>query len=449
MKLFGTDGIRGLANEGPLTPESVLKLGQAIGLSTLKMRRDRPLVIVGVDPRLSSAMLESALIAGIASVGVDVFRTGVIPTPAVPMLITTYKADAGVMITASHNPYYDNGLKVFGPQGYKIPRAYEDLITQTLTQGITERPTHDRIGRVRDLRQAEDTYAKHLTRRVTSFSGLKGLRIAVDCANGAAHRIAPRLFERLGLSVQSHAVCPTAQNINKMCGATYTQGLSEIIRSGKSDIGVAFDGDADRCIMIDEQGDIVDGDHILYMIGRHMKAAGSLDGDTIVATAVSNLGLDHALAQHGIDVVRSPVGDRFVAEKMREIGSRLGGEKSGHTLVGQAYVGDGLATALSVLDIMNTSDQPLSDLKSEMVEFPQADRNVKVECKIPIANLPRTQSAIKSAENAVGSPGDVTVRYSGTENLIRVTVQGRDRRTVDAQADMIAETFRQESPLRE
>lgn len=447
QKLFGTDGIRGLANVEPLTPHTITQIGRAVATFTGDGSRKSNCIVVGRDTRRSCDMIESALIAGICSVGVDVYSAGVLPTPSIPEIAAHYNAFAGIMITASHNPYGDNGLKIFGPDGCKLSRTKESLIAEAVTREIRSNATGFRIGCVTHLEHADRVYAKRIARSTQDLASLKGLRIALDCANGAGSYVGPLVLRNQGLSIQAIHDRPNGTNINHYCGAMHLDAVAGVVRSGDADIGIALDGDADRCILIDEKGQIVDGDHVLAILGKHLAERGELANNTVVATVMSNVGLDASLAEYGIKVARSAVGDRFVAEKMREVGASLGGEKSGHTIIGKrASVGDGLATALAILEVMGSTGKSLSELRSVMVEYPQHMINVPVRYKVPIENLTKTQAAIIEAREAIGDFGTVLVRYSGTENLARIMVQGKDGECVTAHAEAIANLLKLETP---
>lgn len=445
-KLFGTDGIRGLANFENLSAASVLAIGQALGYILRKKTSGKPRVILCEDTRISAEMITSALVAGLSSEGVDVYRAGVLPTPAVPKLILKYRADAGIAVTASHNSFEDNGLKMFDSRGLKISRQIEseiEQITHNIRLGdhrLLQPRFGSEVGRVTYLDNAARHYVEslyHLTPRSYAHSGLK---IALDCANGASSLFATTLFEDIGHSVYPIGITPDGVNINDHCGATHTDTLVTHVTSCGADVGIAFDGDADRCILVDHEGCVVDGDRVLAILGTHLHTKEALERNLVIATVMSNVGLDSALSRQGVRVIRTKVGDRFVAEKMREVGACLGGEKSGHTIIGShAAVGDGVATALSILDVMWDSGKSLKDLSSVMEEFPQELINIKVTSKIPLDQLPETQALVSSARKVIGDFGDVVVRYSGTESLARVMVQGEDACIVKAQAQSIAE----------
>lgn len=426
-RLFGTDGVRGVAGVA-LTAKLALELGAAAAevLTEASAKGSKkPLVVIGKDTRISSDMLESALAAGICSAGADVLLLGTIPTPAVAYLIGELKADAGVMISASHNPFGDNGIKIFGADGCKLPDEVEDQIEARMGGGFAPR-TGNTIGRVRTERHAIQRYVDHL--RSCATSDLRGLRILVDCANGAASVTSHELFDGFEAEVDIIADQPNGVNINLDCGSTHLDRLSRLVVAGGYDVGVAFDGDADRCLVVTEKGDTVDGDHIMAIVGRDMKRKGLLKNDTIVATVMSNLGFHKYAQANDLKVITAPVGDRYVLEEMKKGGYNLGGEQSGHLIfLDDATTGDGELTAIKYLGILAASGGKASDLDAEIGHFPQLLKNVRVpnELKHTLAEVPEVKKAIDEAEEMLGE-GRILVRPSGTEPLVRVMTEGFD-----------------------
>ena len=441
-KLFGTDGIRGVANQGPMTPEAILRLGRAVGRHFQTSGERRHKVVIGKDTRLSGYMVETALASGLCSMGVDVLLVGPMPTPGIAFLTPSLRADAGVAISASHNPFDDNGIKFFGPDGFKLPDQDEAHIEKLVFGDEIDRvrPTAGGIGKAFKLDDAGGRYSVFVKNVVPKGRTLDGLRIVVDCANGAAHRIAPMVLDELGADVTAIGVEPDGININDGCGALHTELLRErVVREG-ADLGIALDGDADRTIMVDELGQEVDGDHMMAILAIGLHKAGRLIEDTVVGTVMSNLGLELALRQTDISLVRTPVGDRHVVEQMRQHGFNLGGEQSGHIVcLDHTTTGDGLITALSVVTALLEAGRPLSELKSIVTKCPQSLLNVRVKEKRKLSEVPRVADAIRAAESALGDSGRVLVRYSGTEALARVMVEGQEAALVDAQARMIAD----------
>lgn len=440
-KLFGTDGIRGVANEEPMTPETVLRLGRAVGHHFQTSGERRHKILIGKDTRLSGYMLEQALSAGIMSMGVDVLLVGPMPTPGIAFLTRSLRADAGVAISASHNPFGDNGIKFFGPDGFKLADATESHIESLLENGTLDRlrPTGGGIGKAFRIDDAGGRYNVFLKNVLPRELTLDGLRVVVDCANGAAHRIAPSVLAELGADVVAIGVSPDGHNINEGCGATDTSRLRARVKAEKADIGIALDGDADRCILVDEKGEEVDGDHVLAILGLAMADSGSLAGSTVVATVMSNFGLEVALRERGITLERTPVGDRYVVERMVEGGFKLGGEKSGHIIcLDHATTGDGMVTALSVLTCMKLSGRSLAEGRSLLRSYPQKLVSLRVKQRRELGSIPSVAGAIAEAEGALGGRGRVVVRFSGTEPLARVMVEGEEEGAVEQHARAIA-----------
>lgn len=427
-QLFGTDGVRGVANVEPMTPDTVQRLGQALA-QRCRSARARPRIVIGRDTRLSGDMLEAALTAGITSMGVDVLLAGVLPTPAVAFLTRTLPADAGVVVSASHNPFQDNGIKFFAANGFKLPDDVEHSIEQLVLHGGTAapRPTAADIGRGVRLDDAAERYQRFVSGVVPRGRRLDGLRVVLDCAHGAAHRVGPGVFEALGAVVETIGVEPNGTNINDDCGAVHPQRLQAAVRATHAQLGVALDGDADRAILVDESGDIVDGDEMLAMFAADMLARGILHGSTVVATVMSNLGLEISLRERGARLVRAAVGDRYVVEAMQRGGYNLGGEQSGHLiLLDQSTTGDGLIAGLTVASLMVAQQRPLGELKRVMSKLPQVLLNVRVARRQDLDTIPVVRETIEGVRAALNERGRVLVRYSGTEPLVRVMVEGED-----------------------
>jgi len=446
-RLFGTDGIRGVANRDPMTAEVALRLGRAVARRFQHPSRPGRIVI-GKDTRLSGYMLESALQAGIVSAGADVMLVGPLPTPGIAFITWSMRADAGVVISASHNPYQDNGIKLFAADGFKLPDDVELALEREMEQEMQGLPgqADDRgsepadIGKAVRIDHATGRYVQFLKSAFPKGRTLEGVKIVVDCANGAAYHVAPQVFEELGADVIALGVTPNGRNINDQCGAMHPARMAaEVVRSGAA-LGVALDGDADRVILADEKGQIVDGDQIMALLGTRLLAAGALPGRTVVGTVMSNLGLERALAGVGAQLVRAAVGDRYVVEAMREGGYRFGGEQSGHLIfLDNATTGDGTLAALRVLDVMVAEGRPLSEIAGQaMVRYPQVLVNFPVANRRPLEELPEVGRAISSVEGVLGPEGRVVVRYSGTELKARVMIEGSNESEIRAHADEIA-----------
>lgn len=425
MSLFGTDGIRGVANK-ELTPELAFKVGRA-GAYTLKQHYPvkRPFMIIGRDTRISGDMLESALVAGICSVGVDIIKLGVIPTPAVAWLVKELGAMAGVVISASHNPVEDNGIKFFGANGYKLPDEIEKQIETDLLNDsmIFPKPLGAAVGRILESEGAKEKYLDHLLQ--TCPEGLQGLRIVVDCAHGAASAVTPDLLKNLGAEVYAINSQPDGTNINKNCGSTNPRTLQEEVRKTGADLGLAHDGDADRLLAVDEHGELVDGDQIMVICALSMKQQQRLKGNKVIVTVMSNLGLYQALAAYGIEVLQTKVGDRYVLEEMLASGAVLGGEQSGHIIfLEHNTTGDGVITGLELLKVIKETGRPLSSLAAQMVRLPQVLKNARVKDKDAWQYNQIFGDALKQAEAALGNQGRILVRASGTEPLLRIMAEG-------------------------
>jgi phosphoglucosamine mutase len=442
-RLFGTDGIRGVANQYPMTAEVALSLGRAVA-EHFRQRGRRCRVVIGKDTRLSGYMFESALEAGIVSAGADVMLVGPLPTPAIAFITSSMRADAGVVISASHNPFQDNGIKLFGPDGFKLPDDVEAEIEFRMSNPDPLTPGPEpKIGKAVRLEDSEGRYVQYIKHTFPKDRTLDGMRIVVDCANGAAYRAAPQIFQELGAEVTALACEPNGRNINDGCGALHPEKVAAEVRRTHANIGIALDGDADRVILTDERGEICDGDQILAILGTRLLAKGQLPGRTVVATVMSNLGLERALAKKDGKLLRTAVGDRYVVEAMREGGYVFGGEQSGHIVfLHEATTGDGLLAALQVLSAMVQEGCNLSDLAKQMTRYPQVLVNFKVAKKVPIEELPSVQAAIAKVEKALGVDGRVLVRYSGTESKARVMIEGTDEAIIQGYADDISDCMR-------
>ena len=436
-KLFGTDGIRGKANLEPMTAETALRVAMAAG-HRFTRGDHRHLVVIGKDTRLSNYMIEPALQAGFTAMGMDVVLVGPMPTPAVAMLTLSLRADLGVMISASHNPFEDNGIKLFGPDGYKLSDEVEEEIEALIENGLVDHlAASDKLGRARRLEDAQGRYIEFVKHSFPRNLRLDGLKIIVDCANGAAYKVAPRVFHELGANVVPMAIEPDGTNINRDCGATATAALQEQVVAHGADLGVALDGDADRVILCDEHGTVVDGDQVMAMIARSWQSAGRIAGGGIVATVMSNLGLEKYLESIDLNLVRASVGDRYVLEQMRAGGFNLGGEQSGHLILSEySTTGDGLIAALQVLAAKVAADAPMSDFAQVFTPFPQLLKNVRVKDRAAM-DAPDVKSAVVAGEEKLGDDGRVLIRPSGTEPLIRVMAEGLDEDLVTAVVDDI------------
>lgn len=440
-RLFGTDGVRGVANE-ELTPLLAMQLGQAGAYVLSRENKHRPTIMVGCDTRLSGEMLANALMAGACSVGANAVYLGVLPTPAVAYLARKYKVDAGVVISASHNPMEFNGIKFFDGNGFKLPDALEDEIEELIKNGMKgiTFPTGASVGRIRQRPDAKEQYINH---NVTMMDvDLRGMRMVVDCAEGAAHYTSVEALTQLGADVIAIHVNPDGTNINAGCGSTHMEELKARVLAEKAVIGIAFDGDADRFLAVDEKGESLDGDQIMSIVGKFMKEKGTLKNDTIVATVMSNLGFFRMGEREGIKIDQTKVGDRYVLEHMQEIGASLGGEQSGHIIfLDEATTGDGLLSALHLLEVMVETKKPLSELKQIMQVMPQALVNAHVpnHKKEAYAEYPEIVSAIKAIEDKFQGNGRVLIRPSGTEPLVRVMIEGQDLAEIEKDARELAE----------
>jgi phosphoglucosamine mutase len=446
-KLFGTDGIRGKANHYPMTTEIALSLGKAMATYLKQSTEHKPKVVIGKDTRISGYMIENALVSGLCAGGADVYLVGPLPTPAVAFLTVSRRADAGMMISASHNPYEDNGIKIFNRDGYKLADEVELFLENLIENPLPHHllPTGDQIGRAYRIEDAVGRYNVFAKNAFPQSLTLEGLKIVVDCANGAAYKVAPEVLSELGAQVIPIAVHPNGININDHCGATHPDLLANEVIKHQADVGIALDGDADRCVIVDEMGQILDGDQLLVILARFLQTKNQLKKQTVVSTVMSNLGLEKALHRLGIQVQRVAVGDRYVIEKMRADGFNLGGEQSGHVILNDfATTGDGLITALAMLAVLVAENKKMSELGAEMPRFPQILKNIDVPMKTPLNQLVQTSEMIDSLEKELGQLGRILVRYSGTQMQLRVMVEGESQSRIEAIADLILETYLKE-----
>ena len=438
-RLFGTDGVRGLAN-GDLTPELAMAVAVAAAHVLIGVEGPRPMAVVGRDPRASGEMLEAAVCAGLASAGADVTRVGVLPTPAVAQLTAELGADLGVMLSASHNPMPDNGVKLFARGGHKLPDAIEDAIEEAIRHNEARewtRPVGAGVGRISDLTDGGERYVDHLL--TTLPHRLDGLTVVVDCAHGAASAVAPELYRRAGATVIAVAAEPDGLNINEGVGSTHLDVVQAAVREHGADLGIAHDGDADRCLAVDGSGEAIDGDQIMAILALAMKDAGTLTENTLVVTVMSNLGLTLAMRAAGIELVTTGVGDRYVLEALRNQGLALGGEQSGHVVMpAHATTGDGLLTALHLMARMASTQRSLAELASAITRLPQVLVNVRVKDKAAVANAESVAAVVAEAEAELGETGRVLLRPSGTERLVRVMVEAASQDDAEAVAHRIA-----------
>ncbi|MFQ5586743.1 MAG: phosphoglucosamine mutase [Thermodesulfobacteriota bacterium] len=445
-RLFGTDGVRGVANIYPMTVEVATQLGRAIAF-VFKEEKRRHRIVIGKDTRLSGYMIESAMVAGICSMGVDVMLVGPLPTPGIAFITSSMRADAGVVISASHNPYQDNGIKFFSRDGFKLPDRIEHEIEDFVLENNDEghRPTAGEIGKAYRIDDAIGRYIVFLKNTFPDEMTLDGLTIVVDCANGAAYKVAPEVFYELGAEVIPIGVDPDGENINEECGSLNPEVIARAVRENGADIGIALDGDGDRCIVVDEEGRLVDGDHIMAICAIRMLKEGRLREKTLVSTIMSNTGLEEAMRRAGGRMVRTAVGDRYVVEEMVQGGYNLGGEQSGHIVfLDHTTTGDGIISALQLLSVMQKEDKRLSELTEVMRTYPQVLLNVKVREKRDLKTIPRVAVLLQETERELGDEGRVFVRYSGTEPLARITVEGIDRGRIRRMADNLADAIREE-----
>jgi phosphoglucosamine mutase len=447
-KLFGTDGVRSVAGEFPLDEMTVNLIGQSL-TSNLKSRSGRPpRIVIGRDTRESGPQIEQWLAGGATTQGAEVESAGVITTPGVAFITRTAGFDAGVVISASHNPYRDNGIKIFSPSGKKLDDAMERSIEADLEGRIGSEPSEDEPqSSLKDQgpillvepREYKESYIKYLTEQVARGARFDGMKVAIDCANGAASDIAPEVFNRLGANVKVLSATPDGRNINEQCGSLHMENLQEAVLREGLDLGIAFDGDADRALFVDGSGALIDGDHILLILAEHLRSNGALANDMVVATVMSNIGLEIALRKQGIELVRAQVGDRYVLDELLERGARLGGEQSGHIIFPAiSLAGDGLITAIEVLRAVQQSEQSLTRLAKKLTKFPQVLINVRVASKPLLESLPEVADATRRIEDEIEGRGRLLVRYSGTENLARVMIEGEDQARIEEQARELA-----------
>ncbi len=451
-KLFGTDGVRGVANCEPVTAETSLKLGRAAAhvFSSLggpgHLPGARRKVVLGKDTRLSGYMLENAMVAGLTSLGVDVLVIGPLPTPGVAYITRSLRADAGIVLSASHNPYEDNGIKFFRHDGYKLDDGIEARIEGLVFSGEIEsiRPTATKIGKAFRIDDALGRYVEFAKQSFPRGRTLESLRIAVDCANGAAYKSTPCILRELGADLAVFHNQPNGTNINAGCGSTHPSEIQRLVKETGAHIGITHDGDADRVLLCDENGELVDGDEIMAIAAVDFLGRGRLDGNTLVATVMSNFGLDETLASHGGRVLRTKVGDRHVIEAMLRDGHNVGGEQSGHMIFRDfATTGDGIVSALQILRVMTDTGKPLSELKKVLKKYPQAQRNLRVREKPPLESLAEVSKLLAETESALDGKGRVLLRYSGTEPKIRLLIEGRDQAAINARADKIASAIQE------
>jgi phosphoglucosamine mutase len=444
-RLFGTDGVRGIANVYPMTAEMALEIGRAAAYVCKKHKTRRHTIVIGKDTRVSGYMLESALTAGICSMGVDVLVVGPMSTPGIAFITRSMRADAGMVISASHNPYQDNGIKIFSRDGFKLPDAEEDEIENLITTGRIKdiRPTADDIGKAHRIDDAMGRYIVFCKNTFPENLTLEGMKIALDCANGATYKAAPIIFSELGANVTAIHCEPDGININDHCGSQHTEDLSAKVLELKADIGLAFDGDGDRLISVDETGHEITGDHIMAICGKMYKELGLLKNNRVIATVMSNFGFFIALRELGIEQGASKVGDRYVLEMMRQTGAVLGGEASGHLIfLNHHTTGDGIISALQLLSAMRHYNQPLSKLAQIMTLSPQKIINVDVKTKPPLDKIPEVQKAIREAEAELKDKGRVLIRYSGTQAMCRVMVEGPTQEMTDRLTQMLVDVVK-------
>ena len=440
-RLFGTDGVRGVANIEPMTAETAVQLGRGIAY-LFKNEHRRHKIVVGKDTRLSGYMIENALTAGICSMGVDVLLVGPFPTPGIAFITPSMRADAGVVISASHNPFQDNGIKFFSKDGFKLPDQLEMKIEELISGSSIDslRPTGSEVGKAFRINDATGRYVVFLKNTFPKSQSLDGLKIVLDCSNGAAYKVAPAVFRELGAELVTLGVQPNGENINLNCGSLHPELISKTVKEKKADLGIAFDGDADRVVFVDENAELVDGDHIMAICAAEMIRNGKLKKNTLVTTVMSNMGLDITLKKLGGKVVKTAVGDRYVVEEMMRNGYNLGGEKSGHIVfLDHNTSGDGIISALQVLAVMKRNNRRLSELARIMEPLPQVLLNVKVREKKEIDDIPEIVSKIRKTEEKLGDKGRVLVRFSGTELMLRIMLEGEDEDEISAMAEEIAD----------
>lgn len=444
-QLFGTDGVRGVANVHPMTTEMAMQLGRAAAY-IFKDGHKRHRIVIGKDTRLSGYMLESALVAGICSMGVDVLLVGPLPTPGIAYITSSMRADAGVVISASHNQFQDNGIKFFFKDGFKLPDEMELKIEDLVESGKIDslRPIATEVGKAYRIEDAIGRYIVFLKSTFPKDMDLSGIKIVLDCANGAAYKVAPAVLEELGAEVITIGVKPNGTNINAGCGSLHPEIMCEAVKEHQADLGIALDGDADRVIFCDEFGNVVDGDQIMAICAAEMLRLGRLKNNTLVATVMSNMGLDIAMRKAGGKVIKTAVGDRYVVEEMRRGGYNLGGEQSGHMIfLDHITTGDGVLSALQLLSVIRSKDQTLSELAEIMVPLPQVLVNVRVAQRQDIMTVPEIAKLVTDVEQKLGEEGRLLIRYSGTEPLLRIMLEGQDKYQINTWAKEIAEAVEQ------
>ncbi len=443
-KLFGTDGVRGVANLDPMTSEMAMQLGRAAAHIFMR-RAGRHQIVIGKDTRISGYMLESALMAGICSMGVDVLLVGPMPTPAIAFLTRSLRADAGVVISASHNPYQDNGIKFFSKDGFKLPDEVEARIEELIVSDEIShlRPTADLIGKAYRIDDAAGRYIEFAKRSLPKDLDFQGIKLVVDCANGAAYNVAPMVLRELGATIEVIGNKPDGMNINARCGAVHPELLQEQVLRHKADLGIALDGDADRAVFVCEQGTVIDGDHVMAALGLDLHQSGLLVKQTLVGTVMSNFGLELSMSKAGIKLIRTPVGDRYLLERMLAEGYSFGGEQSGHFIfLDHNTTGDGLISALQILSLVKRTKKPLSELAKAMTAVPQVLVNVQVTKKPRLESIPDIDCAIQASERRLNGCGRVLIRYSGTEPLLRIMVEGEQSTMVKEVAEDLARVVR-------
>ena len=445
-KLFGTDGIRGVANVYPMTVEVALQLGKGCAY-IFKDKNRRHKIVVGKDTRLSGYMLETAITSGICSMGGDVILVGPLPTPGIAFITTSMRADAGIVISASHNAYQDNGIKIFSSNGFKLPDQMEERIESLMfsEELSTSMVTANKVGKAFRIEDAIGRYIVFLKNTFPQELTLDGMHIVLDCANGATYKVAPTVFEELGAEVTLLGAKPNGENINKNCGALYPGLISAMVRKKKADLGISFDGDGDRVVFVDESGEIVNGDQIMAICASRMSKEKRLKKNTLVTTVMSNMGLEVSMREKGIRLIRTQVGDRYVVEEMVKRGCNFGGEQSGHLIfLDHNPTGDGILSALQLLAIMQKEEKSLSDLSDIMDHYPQKLINVRIKQRRRLEEFPAVTQQIKKVERKLGEKGRLLVRFSGTEPLVRVMVEGEDEREIQALAEETARVIERE-----
>ncbi len=441
-KLFGTDGIRGLANKYPMTAEVATQIGLAVSYLFRNTTQKHKKILIGKDTRLSCYIFENALAAGICSMGVDTLFVGPMPTPAIAFLTSSMRADAGIVISASHNPFYDNGIKIFSGNGFKLDDEIEYKIEQLLDTDIllNNRPREKEIGKAYRIEDANGRYIVFLKNTFPKTLTLEGIKIVLDCANGAAYKVAPSVFEELGADVIKIGITPDGTNINSNCGALYPELIKSEVIKNRADIGIAFDGDADRLIVVDEKGNIIDGDHILAICANNLKIKNKLNKNTVVSTVMSNIGLEIFLKENGIKLLRTKVGDRYVVESMKNNDYNLGGEQSGHIIfLDHNTTGDGILAALQLLGIMISNEKPISELAASMKSLPQILHNIKTSKKTDLSTIEGLPKIEKKVLKELGKNSRILIRNSGTEPLIRIMVEGENEDKIKHAVNILTE----------